>query len=334
MRYQMRAHLFNGIGVMDMLRPYQEETSDIHNYRVLNMFLANARFWKAKSGSVPDTMKVWPGKVQEMQDPADLVAEQMADVYPSAPAAESITISLAERRVGINDLSTPRPSAVLGSRTPGITALSMLQQVNRRFTPAFDAVRLACAGAVRQCLYRYQERLLAGDRESERHIRRVLGDAEGDLVISLLKDPDFDECVAVTMTASSASVNREADRQNSLMLVNILSQYYDKTLQLVAIAANPQTPPPVRDVAGKIAEAAGRIIERTIRTFDQVRDPQTFIVNVSEELDGIQDLSQQGMLGLAGLVGTIGGAVGQFGQAAANGQRLLPPAQEEQSVGP
>src|SRR6185437_6671880 len=102
---------------------------------------------------------------------------------------QAFPIAMAERRVGINDLSTPRPSAVLGSRTPGITALSMLQQVNRRFTPAFDAVRLACAGAVRQCLYRYQERLLAGDRESERHIRRVLGDAEGDLVISLLKDP-------------------------------------------------------------------------------------------------------------------------------------------------
>src|SRR3990167_5902328 len=236
-RYQLRAHLFYGLGVMEMIRPYQDETSEIHNARTLNMLLANCRFWKAREGSVPETMKIWGNKVQMLSDPTDLIAEQMADIYPSAAQAQAITTSLAERRVGVNEMSMPRPSQVLGSRTPGITAMSLLQQVNRRFTPAFDGYRNGTGAAVKQCLYRYQERLLAGDRAVEEDIMSVMGDEDGRLVIDVLRDDKFDEGMKIELTASSASVNRDADRQNSIMLVNLLAQYYQRTLELVSIAA-------------------------------------------------------------------------------------------------
>lgn len=320
MRYQIRAHLFYGLGVMAMARPYQEETTIVHNQRVLNMLLANARIWKGRETTVPETLTIWPGKVITMADPADLASEAMADVYPSSLQAEQVTISLAERRLGINDLSMPRPSAVMGSRTPGITALSLLQQISKRFTAAFNQMRNGAARSVRQCLYRYQERLLAGDREVEAHLYRILDD-DAPAVIALLRDPEFDEAISVELTASSASVNRDADRQNAIMLVQLLGQYYQRTLELVSIAANPQTPPAVRNVAEKIAEAAGKIIERTIRTFDVIRDPSTFILDVEEELDQIQGLSAEGMLGLNNIMGqvlqTAGGAMQPGGAPAA-----------------
>ena len=300
MRYQLRAHLFYGLGVLEMIRPYQEEVTEIHNWRNTNMMIANARLWKAKTGVVPETMRIWPNKVVSLDDPDSLKPEQLGEIYPSAPQAEAITLSLAERRVGVNELSMPRPSQVLGSRTPGITALSLLQQVNRRFTPAFDAIRFATAGAVRQGLYRYQERLLAGDTQVAQHLREVLGESDAALVEEVLKTSRFDDAVAVELTASSASISREADRQNAIMLVNILATYYQRTLELVAIAANPQTPEPVREVAKKIATAAGEIIDRTVRAFDQVRDPETFVVNVEAELD--QTVGQVPQQGLAGLV--------------------------------
>lgn len=307
MRYQRRAHLFYGMGVPEMIRPFQEEATHIHQNRVLNMILANARIWKAKTGAVPENLHLWPNRVIELDDPTSLQPEQMGDIYASSAQAEAITISLAERRVGVNEMSLPRPSQVLGSRTPGITALSLLQQVNRRFTPAFDGMRLGTAEAVRQCMYRYQERLLAGDTQAEDHIRDVLGVEAGDRVIRLLKSRDFDEAVMIEMTASSASVNRDADRQNAMLLVNILTQYYGGVLQMATIAANPQAPPQVRDVATRIAQAAGEVIERVIRTFDQVRDPETFIVQMEEAVDGLGGLAPEGLLGLAGMLGLPGG---------------------------
>lgn len=308
-RYQLRAHLLRGLGVMEMNKPFQEETTEIHNSRTLNMLLANTRFYVAKDGAVPETTKIWPSKVQFiLGDVNDLKAFPMADIYQSSPQAQVITTALAERRVGTGELS--KPSSVMPSHTSGIATLSVLQQVNRRFTPAFDAFKLATGGAIIQCLYRYQERLLVGDKEVEKHIVELMDSQEGRLVIDVLKDENFDENFKVELTVSSASVNRDADRQNAIILVNLLATYYQRTLELVAIAANPQTPEPVRDVARKIANSAGEIIERTIRTFDQIRDPEAFIVDVNAELDKIEGVGQEGLVGLADLLGKAS----QFGQ--------------------
>lgn len=307
MRYQLRAHLFYGIGVMEMIRPFQIGVTDSYNHWMTNMLLANCRLWKAKRGQLPPSPRFWPNKVIEMDDPKSLEPVEMADVYQSGPQAIAMTISLAERRTGVNEMSLPRPSQVLGSRTPGITALSLLQQVNRRFTPAFDSIRIATAGAVRQCLFRYSEQIKAGNKDAEQNITKVLGAKDGNLAIEVLRDPDFDKAIAVELTASSASVNRDADRQNAIMLVNILAQYYQRVMELVTISSNPQVAPEVKTVASKIAKAAGEIIERTIRTFDQIRDPRTFIVSVEEELDGLAGLSKSGLDGLGRILSLVGG---------------------------
>lgn len=311
MRYQLRGHLFYGIGVVEMVRAFQEGATEIYNDWVLNSKLANTRMFKTKRGQAPVEKRIWPGRWLEFDDPDSMKAEVLADTYPSAPQALAATISMAERRAGINELSMPRPSQVLGSRTPGITALSLLQQVNRRFTPAFDGMRLATSGAIRQCLYRFQERLLSGDLAVEDFLRRLLGTADAGLVVELLRRDDFDEAMTVQLTASSASLNRDADRQNAILLVNVLGQYYQRLLELSLIASRPDIPPPVRDIAMKIATAAGEIIDRTIRTFDQIRDPATFVIRVEDALDTeMGPMASDGTGALARLLGVLGGGAG------------------------
>lgn len=305
MVYQRRAGLPYGIGVMEMLKPYQEEITETHNHRVLNMLLANSRFWKARDGSVPDNMRIWPGKVQTMSDPEDVQSEVMADVYPSSMQAEAVTISLAERRVGLNESSITRPSQLMSSRTPGITALSFLQQQNKRFTAAFDGMRFATAEAVTQCLARYHERMLAGDAVVAQKIRDAMAQ-DAERVLKVLSNPLFLMGMEVELTASSASINAEADKQNSMLLVNILAQYYQRTLELVTVAAQPEAPQAVREVATRIANAVGEVIERTVRQFDTVRDPQTFIVEVDDILDGLPDVEGQALSALSQLMSATG----------------------------
>jgi len=220
---------------------------------------------------VPDNMKIWPNKQIPCKDPTSDIRElRMSDVYSSNFHLMAMLMQFGEKRVGVNEMSLPRASQVLGSRTPGITALSLLQQVNKRFTPAFDDVR------------------------QTKHIIRVLGAEDGTRVVNLLRDKSFDEHIVVELTASSATVNREVDRQNAIMLVNILATYYQRTLELVAIASNPQTPPEVREVAKKIASSAGEIIDR---------DPAAFIIEVEETLDNIEGVSQEGLQGLMEMLG-------------------------------
>jgi hypothetical protein len=54
------------------------------------------------------------------------------------------------------------------------------------------------------------------------------------------------------------------------------------------LASNPETPPEVASLARKIATSAGEMIDRTIRTFDQVRDPGAFIIEIDEELNSLE----------------------------------------------
>lgn len=298
MTYQTKPHLFWGMGVPEMLGIFQDEVSDIHNERNLNMKLANTRCFKG----LPDvtegsTVRIWAGRYFPTQDPDAFQPMQLADVYPSSAQAESITMALAERRCGINDMAM-QPSQIASSRTPATTTTTLLNQVNRRFTPAFDSMRAGTAGAMKQCLYRIQERLLAGDKKVEDWLIEVLGGEAAGRCINLLKNKDFDDAIAVTLTASTASANRDAERQNAIVLVNLLGNYYQKALELATIAANPQTPPAVIEVATKIATAASEIIERTIRTFDSISDPERFIVEMNTTLDGMQ-MDKQGLAGLA-----------------------------------
>ena len=287
MVYQRQPHLFFGLGVLHMLKPYEEKLSDVHNYATLNILLANSRLFIGDA-SLPETMKIWPGKYIQGESSDSLQALQMADVYNSIWQDQMLTMQLANQRVGINEVQS---GSKIPSRTPGVTAMSFLQQVNRRFTPAFDSMKFCIVGSLRQACYRYQERLKSGDERAMAYIYNVLGYDDGNRVIEVLRRESFDEHVDMELTASSASINREADRQSAIMLTNMLGQYYQRTIEFIMLAVNPETPPEVAQVARKIADSAGEIIDRTIRTFDQVRDPGTFIVNIEEELNAIETTS-------------------------------------------
>lgn len=297
-RYQLRGFIFYGLSVVEMLRPYQEGASNLYNHWVDNSLLANSRFWIGRNGAVPNNqLRIWPNRFLPVQNPReDLMAVPMADTFPSAPAALQQTVSFAEKRVGINDLTAPRPSAVLGSRTPGITALSMLQKANERFGPAFDGARLAIAASVKQALYRYQERLLRGDMEVEEEIRTMLGEDIGDLVIELLADKQFDDTITVDLTASSASVNKETERQNWLLLFQQVVGLGEKVIQLTQLLETPQMGQVTKNVAQQLINIANELLDRTLRTFDQVRDPTTMLINLQAALEAADQAQPEDQL--------------------------------------
>src|SRR5574343_138586 len=333
--YQRRAHIPYGIGVLEMLGPYEDGISDFYNYWSLNALISNTKNFIAQAGAFPDGFKIWPMKVIEVDgDPKSVQTFDLGRLDASLPQALAATISLAERRVGLNEMNITRPSQVLGNRTPGITAISMLQQINRRFTPAFDSMRLALAGAIRQCIYRYQERVLAGNKKVMTHIAEVLGTEDGMRVVRLLRDQSFDEAVTLELTAVSATINKETERQNSLLLVQTLSQYYQQVMQLVMISSNVQVPNEVRQVASKSAKAAGELIERTIRTFDQVRDPEAFIIDIESELDAMVGLQQADLAALQGVNQLMASPMGQMmagGQQQPQGPPGVPQQPQEQA---
>lgn len=277
-QYQRRGHTFYGLGVVEMIRGFQEEVTKTHNNRVDNSYLANTRVFLAADGAAEETKRIWPGKVIHVTQKDDVSALVMADVYPSSVQNEMITLRLAEQRVGLNDLANAQTT---GSRVPGITALTLVSQANKRFAAAFDGIRSGASEAERQVLYRYQERLLANDEAAASTIRTVCGEKDGNRVIAALKRDDFDESMNIELTASSASVNRESDRQSQLALVQIMTTYYERMVEIAQLLLNPMLPPQLRAVLERVAKGASELIDRTLRTFDQVRDPEELLIPIS-----------------------------------------------------
>ena len=318
MRYQNRGYLFYGLGVIEMLRPFQEMASNFFNHWGDNALLANARFWVGKHGAIPDNrLRIWPNRYVPVANPeSDIKAVAMADTYPSMPQALQATIQFAERRVGVGELSGQRPNSILGTRTPGITALTALQKSNERFGPAFDSARFAIAAAVRQAIFRYQERLLAQDESTITDVMDMMGIERGRLLIDLLTDRRFDDSISVELTASTAQVNREADRQNWILLNQAVMSIGERQFQLAMALDNPQIGPVAKDVARQLAEVSRELLERVYRTFDNVRDPAALLVDIEASI--AQAEQQQDPQGLQQLGELLSGAIDQQ-QAAQNG---------------
>jgi len=312
MCYQIRSHMPYGIGVMEMISPLQSVTTDLHNHQVDNVAMANMRMFKSRYGAIKGgTVNIWAGRNLEMANPEDLMEMKLSDIYPSLERTQGQVTQLAERRTGANELTQPNQNQTFGNRTPAATATSLLQQANRRFTPAFDAVRLGTAGAVRQAILRVAERIRGGDLDYEQHLIRTLGEQNATQVIDCLKDEFFDHSIGIHVTASSNAINKDADRQNAVTLANLLAPYYEKMLQLVTTVSNPMAPPEVRQVALKISAATSELIDRIIRTFEQFKDPEIFVVDPSDEIEQAQESADaQTMMQLALASGMMGGEPG------------------------
>jgi len=326
-RYQFVSHSFFGLGIMEMAAPFEREVTDWHNFRMANAKLVNSRAWGVKIGSpmCGSKLRIIPNKPLYFQSPDDLKEFRMADIYPSALQTEQYSMQLADRRIGtLTDFSSrPMP----GHRTPGITTLSILQQINKRFTLAFSELRAAYGDALMQSVLRIQEQFKTNADNRVRiaeWLSKVLGASDSEKVLLALRGPaqDLRDKLTVEMTASSQSVNREADKQGALQVSQALMVYYDKVLQYAAAAGSPQMTPQMKQLMVKAVKAATEAMDQLLRTFDRVRDTHAYLLT-EEDFDALlaQERPGGGLLGGPG-GGTPGMAegVGAGGQAAGSAE--------------
>lgn len=283
-RYQHRPHIFYGVGVLEMAMPFQREVTEWHNFKMQNAHLANARQWVYRLGAmgVGEEMKISPNKPIGLADPEhDLKELKMSDNYPTAQQYEAATIALAENRVGTSSLGAPGMNA--GRRTPAATAMSILQSQNKRFASPFDNIRRAYADAMNQCFMRMREQHAKGGEKRKnvmRYITYAIGVKNAELIEQVFTASttiDLRDKVVIEVTASSTSINRQADRQNALERMQVMGGYYQQFAQVGQIILSPQAPPELKQLMLSIAKAGNETVKNFLRTFDDVRDPEIFI---------------------------------------------------------
>ena len=302
-----------GIGVARMLRQLAEAITTQFRQFVDNATLANTRIWKARRGAgIKRGQKLYPGKVLFMGDPKnDLMGEQLGDIYNSQLSVLGALREASERRTGLSDVHLGIESPRVVNRMPATNMLSLLQEGNRRFDLTIRDLRHATAGVGEAALALYQQYRPAGIAYN------VVG-PDGGLVEAAWQIPRerFKGQLAVVVTATSQSNNRELEKQSLTQLMQLAGGYYQKMVELAALMVNPNVPGEVRSLGVEISKGAGELFRRLLQAY-AVQDTDVFVPDVPRILG---TLAAQGAEG--GPSGRAAGAEGRPAPAGVAG--LLP----------
>jgi hypothetical protein len=313
-----------GVGVARMLRQLAEGITTQFQQFIDNATLANVRIWKGKRGSgLRKDMKLYPGKLILLNDPADLQPEAMGEIYSSQLNVLGSLREASERRTGLSDVHLGIESPRVVNRMPATNMLSILQEGSRRFDLTIKDIRHSLAELGEAALRQYQQFHPLGVPYN------VLGE-EGKFVEEVWQVPrqPFKGQLSVIVTATSQSNNRELEKQSLGQLMGVLENYYTKMLELSIVITNPQTPAASRELAVQIVEAAGEGVRRLLQAY-AVPDPNTFVPNVGDIVRRAQPATPvppQGVMPNGGPNGAPLGAppaIGGAGGAAPGGMAQL-----------
>lgn len=253
-----------GFGIAKRLHYLQHELSTIHNQQVDNATVANTRFFLGKKGSVRQDTRIWPGRFIPVNNTeTDIKAMQLGDVYPSMRALEMSALSYAERASGVSDYQLGRESNVAGSGATATGTLALIQEGNRRFDLNIRDIRDVLSEVGRRVLELNQ-------RFRPRGAAYFVQGQDGMYTEEALDmPPEFSVSkLAVELSASTATINKEVEKQSLIALMGVVERYYGQLNQAAQALANPQIPGELKDLVIKETQGMKHIMDRIVQSFD------------------------------------------------------------------
>jgi len=288
---------FLGIGICQMLEDIQNELSTIHNQRLDNATIANTRMWKRKKGAIIGIDEIYPGCFIDVDEMDDITGEQLGDIYPSLLREEMHTEVYGERRTGISDYTVGRESSAIGSRATATSTLALIKEGNKRFMMFENGIRDTLVDIAHQLIALYQQ-----FSDPNNLMYEMFSETEKQYIQKYFSLPDeySRQHVLVEVPATSETTNKDLEKQALLTLMGVMQQFYTTIMQAFSVAANPQAPEPVKNLAIQGAQAGSKLMERILEAFD-FRDPETFVPDI-EQLLGIQNQMVAQMNNLQGVI--------------------------------
>lgn len=301
---------FFGIGVCEQKEMFQTLSSDLMNFTLDNVLLANSRMIVAKSGAhISPGEPVYPYKVWMTDDDVrkDFGVFPMADIYPSLPIMQQFVHQMGEKRTSIGDVQLGQLQSLPG-RTPATTMMSLLQEGNRRPDFTIRDMRSEGLSVVGTRILELCQQFISSpvDYEGRKWLQMtvdMLGMPEGLAAAEKLRTPlePVSLGLGVSLTATSASSNKEVERQGQLALLQLAGQVTPQFLQLVQIAVQAQGTP-LGEVALNSARGLQELYKRTLETYD--------VRNVESILPLVDAMGSQGGAPNGSAVGPNGAGFG------------------------
>ena len=319
LRFFPREHSFYGIGLGEMLDQIQEEISTIHNQRIDNATIANAACVKMKKGTYTGRAgagHIFPGKRFMVDDMADVEPFNLGVGHRDTKTDEMMSQHYAERRTGVTDYILGRESPDVGSRATATSTTALLHQGNKRFELSIKDMRETFSRLGIFIISLYQVNNPNGIRWAKYDPEKKMA---LDQILQLPPEDVYDN-LYVDLATTSATLNRELEKQNTTGLFQILMVYYKELMQAAQmLIPMVQQAPPLAELMLKAGDGAATMMKRIVSLSD-MKDPDAIVPSLRDVLGG------GGMPG-----GMQGGQPGAEGGEAAGGA-AGPSGSEGQSV--
>lgn len=261
-RLLYRDDSLHGYGLCETLEMIQEEVSVMHNQRRDNVLVANTKVWRVDPDSkLHQGYQIYPSAML----PAiagEIEPLQHGEVSAITIEEERLSIDLAERRSGV---SPPMQGMGAGANTKrgvysAMGTLSLLQEGNSRTDLTISDIRYGHTkiGRIVSKLYAH-----LGIDESKLLQFGRMGEAIKVAAELIRKDR-----MALPVSSATASVNKEIEKQNDLMLTQVMARHYSMVTQLLQQASMSVLPQQIKDYSIKVIEASERLMKQVLRHFD------------------------------------------------------------------
>lgn len=317
-RYLRQEKRFYGIGLAEMGEMFQEEGSTMHNQRLDSHTIANSTMMKGRKGiGIKEDEPIFPGRWFLVDQMDDVQALPMGRNYDSSISDEQATMSYRIARTGVNDYVTGAASASVGYAA-AYTNQMQEQRAGERFQQTLREVREALSDTGRRVVELYQQFDQSGK------VFTVLGSKDGQIVTQVLQFPLelIRYSVAIEVTATNASLNKEMEVRTNTILMQMVTQFYTQLLQGMGLIINPQLPPPMRMLAYQMVTGGVTLMRRLLDSYN-VQDIDAIVPRIEEIINGGQQqlgAIQQGFMAgqgaLPGGGGPFAGALPAPGMAA------------------
>jgi len=325
-RYGIRDQGMTGLGIIEMVAPYETALYALYNLLVDNFKGATMLCFKGKKGAnLRSDTKIRPLKLFLLDNPeTDLIPMQMGAPYALNPTFMNSVWDLGERRAGVSDYALGRESPIVAGRATATGTLALIQEGQRRFDLTIHDVRTT-TDDIGQFTLAVMHQMLSGQAPY-----MVLG-PDGQYVQEWLEMPAIPPQYVLKLMSSMSNIalNRETEKQSAQMTFQLLGSYYQQIVQLMMGMLNPQTPPEMRQVLSNIAVAAGNKLQKVLEAYGEISPAQ-----YTDVLVPLLQAQQGGLGGGVPNQGNGGGVPQQPGmEMAAGGLNGTPESPSEEAAG-
>jgi hypothetical protein len=267
--YERRPHTLPGLGVPLQIGDMNDILDTIHNQNLDQAHVATVDLIGMPNAQpyTDQLARIWPGKRVALPDPDKVKPIPLGTLKASSVGLEGHIRNYMERRTFLSDFAMgrePTPSR----RGTATGTIALIQEGNKHFDASMKDIRRGLTEAG------YQIIELCAQLMPRSFIEDALGRKVADDVDFVIRNATgtIRQNVGLSVAATSAVLNKDTQRQNSMLLFNVATSYYQQLFTLAQMMTQPGMTPGLKKLASVLSEKAANLMAEITKTFDRHPD--------------------------------------------------------------